>query len=101
MAMNTLNSLIDQQFVGDIKHLSRLRHGQPGHDSAHMLNEEEMSHLFKAGERATWLKIPAVRMTGRIGRTLDGILHAFEVSEVHWLRASRRPTALPKRSSAG
>ncbi|MBK7169090.1 MAG: DUF3336 domain-containing protein [Gammaproteobacteria bacterium] len=99
MAMNTLNSLIDQQFVGDINIF-------PGYGMANlgmilrMLNEEEMSHLFKAGERATWPKIPAVRMTGRIGRTLDGILHAFEVSEVHWLRASRRPTALPKRSSA-
>jgi NTE family protein len=103
IAMNTLNTLIDQQFVGDINIF-------PGYGMSNlsmilrMLDEDEMAHLFKSGERATWPKIPAIRMTGRIGRTLDGILHEFEVSEAHWLRASRRPHAAPgrrKRRAAG
>jgi len=88
-AMNTLNSLIDQQFVGDINIF-------PGYGMSNlsmllkMLSEDEMAHLFKAGERATWPKIPVIRMTTRIGRTLDGILHEFELSEAHWLRSARR-----------
>lgn len=90
--MNTLNAMIDQQFVGDINIF-------PGYGMSNlsmilrMLNEDEMQHLFKAGERATWSKIPAIQRTGQIGRTLDGILHDFEVSEVHWLRSSRRKIA--------
>ncbi len=92
MVMSTLNSLIDQQFVGDINIF-------PGYGMSNlsmilrMLNEDEMLHLFKAGERATWSKIPAIRMTGQIGRTLDAILHSFEASEAHWLRSSRRKSA--------
>mgnify|MGYP003620371212 FL=1 len=88
--MNALNSLIDQQFVGDINIF-------PGYGMSNlsmilkMLSEEEMAHLIKAGERATWPKIPVIGMTTRIGRTLDGILHEFELSEAHWLRVARRP----------
>lgn len=94
-AMNALNSLIDQQFVGDINIF-------PGYGLSNlnmilkMLSEDEMAHLFKAGERATWPKIPVIRMTTRIGRTLDGILHDFELSEAHWLRSSRRPHGVHK-----
>ena len=101
IALNTVNSLIDQQFVGDINIF-------PGYGMSNlsmilkMLNADEMAHLFKSGERATWPKIPAIRMTGRIGRTLDGILHDFEMTEAHWLRAraSRRPQAAPQRDEA-
>ena len=88
--MNALNSLIDQQFVGDINIF-------PGYGMSNLsmilkiLSEEEMAHLIKAGERATWPKIPVIGMTTRIGRTLDGILHEFELSEAHWLRVARRP----------
>ncbi len=94
MALNTVNTLIDQQFVGDINIF-------PGYGMSNlgmilrMLSEDEMAHLFRSGERATWPKIPAIAMTGRIGRTLDGILHEFEAHEAHWLRASRRPHAAP------
>jgi len=97
IALNTVNALIDQQFVGDINIF-------PGYGMSNlsmilkMLDADEMAHLFKSGERATWPKIPAIRMTGRIGRTLDGILHDFEMTEAHWLRAraSRRPQAAPQ-----
>lgn len=95
MALNTLNTLIDQQFVGDINIFPAYGLSSLGM-ILRMLSEDEMAHLFKAGERATWPKIPAIGMTGRIGRTLDGILHEFEASEAHWLRASRRPHAVPK-----
>ena len=87
MAMNTLNALIDQRFTADINIF-------PGYGASSlgmllkMLSEEEMAELILAGERATWPKIPAISTTTRIGRTLDGILHAFEVDEAHWLRTA-------------
>ena len=55
-----------------------------------MLSLDEMIELIGAGERATWPKIPVIRATTSIGRTLDGILHAFEVEEMHWLRQMRK-----------
>ncbi len=89
IALNTLNSLIDQQFTGDINIY-------PGYGlsglgmTLKMLSEDEMVELIKAGERATWPKIPAIGTTTRIGRTLDSILHAFEVEEMHWLKRARK-----------
>jgi NTE family protein len=90
--MNTLNALIDQQFTGDINifpayGLSSLRM------ILKMLSEEEMAELFLAGERATWPKIAAIGTTTRIGRTLDRILHAFEIDEAHWLRSAPQTCA--------
>jgi len=85
--MNAMNALIDQRFTGDINIF-------PGYGVAglgkilKMLSEEEMSDLIRAGERATWPKVPAIRQTTRIGRTLDRILHAFEIDEAHWLRTA-------------
>jgi predicted acylesterase/phospholipase RssA len=91
-AMNTLNAVIDQQFTGDINIF-------PGYGMASlgmllkMLSEEEMADLILAGERATWPKIPAISTTTRIGRTLDHILHDFEVDEAHWLRSAPQTDA--------
>ena len=74
-----------QRFTGDVNIL-------PGYGVfsvgklLSMLEEDEMIELLKAGERATWSKIPLIRTTTRIGRTLDRILLAFEADEAHWLR---------------
>lgn len=84
-AMNALNALIDQQFVGDINIF-------PGYGVSNlrlilsMLSEQEMNALIRSGERATWPKIPAIRQTTRIGRTLDGILRDIELKEAGWMR---------------
>lgn len=84
MAMNAINSLMDQRFIGDINIIP-----EKGQNSLSrllsMLSEEEMIDLIKAGERTTWPKVPVISTTTRIGRTLDKILHAFEVDESHWL----------------
>ncbi len=91
-AMNAINGLIDQRFTADINIF-------PGYGVASlskllkMLSEEEMADLIKAGERATWPKVPAIRTTTRIGRTLDKILHSFEIDEAHWLRTAPQTDA--------
>ena len=95
VGMTTLNALIDQQFTADINIF-------PDYGLASlsmilkMLSEEEMADLINAGERATWLKIPAIGTTTRIGYTLDRILHAFEVDEDHWLRTAPQTDAALK-----
>jgi TAG lipase/steryl ester hydrolase/phospholipase A2/LPA acyltransferase len=92
MGMTTLNALIDQRFTADINIF-------PDYGASSlsmilkMLSEEEMAQLIKAGERATWPKIPAIGTTTRIGYTLDRILHAFEVDEEHWLRTAPQSVA--------
>jgi NTE family protein len=92
VAMNTINALIDQQFTADINIF-------PGYGVSSlsailkMLSEEEMVELIREGERATWPKVPAIRVTTRIGRALDRILHDFEAEEAHWLKSVRRSQA--------
>ncbi|MCB1687651.1 MAG: DUF3336 domain-containing protein [Halioglobus sp.] len=89
VAMNTINALIDQQYTGDINIFPTY-----GLDSLKsilkMLSLEEMIELIKAGERASWPKLPAIAVTTSIGRTLDAILHDIEVKETHWLRRARK-----------
>lgn len=91
-ALNVVNALLDQQFTGDINifpgnGLSRLS------KLLKLMSEEEMAELIKAGERATWPKIPTIGTTTQIGRKLDGILHAFEIDEAHWLRTAPQTNA--------
>ena len=90
--MNAINALLDQQFTGDINIF-------PGYGLSSlgkllkMMSEEEMTDLIKAGERATWPKVPVIGLTTRIGRTLDGILHSFERDEAYWLRTTLKKKA--------
>ena len=90
--MNAINALLDQQFTGDINIF-------PGYGLSSlgkllkMMSEEEMRDLIKAGERATWPKVPVISLTTRIGRTLDGILHSFERDEAYWLRTAPKKKA--------
>jgi len=91
-AMNAANAILEQRFSADINIY-------PGYGMSGLgkilkiLSEEEMVELISAGERATWPKIPAIRTTTRIGRTLDKILHDFEVDEAHWLRTAPQTDA--------
>ena len=92
-ALNTVNALIDQRFTGDINitpdygpsSLSMI---------LKMLTEEEMAELIHAGERATWPRMPQIRITTRIGRTLDEIMRDFELEEAHWLQSAPHTDAV-------
>jgi NTE family protein len=94
-AMNTLNALIDQQFNGDINIFPDYGLSSLGM-ILKVLSEEEVLELFRSGERATWPKIPAIGTTTRIGRTLDRILHDFEIDEAHWLRSAPQNSVTPE-----
>jgi len=99
-AMNAANALLDQRFTADINIF-------PGYGVSSlgkllkMLSKEEMADLIIAGERATWPKVPVIRTTTRIGRSLDRILHAFEVDEAHWLKTAPQTDATLKQNRRG
>lgn len=91
--LNAINALIDQRFTGDINITP-----QYGPSSLSMilkmLSEEELAELILQGERATWPKLPAIRVTTRIGRALDEILRDFELKEAHWLQSAPHTDAM-------
>lgn len=89
VAMNAFNALIDQRYTADINifpgyGVSSLR------SLLKMMSVDELIELIAAGEHAAWPKIPAIRATTTIGRTLDGILHDFEAEESYWLKSARK-----------
>ena len=90
--LNAINSLLDQRFTGDVNIF-------PGRDVSGIrkfmktMSEEETADLVKAGERATWEKIPMIETTTTIGRTLDRIMLEFEIDEAHWLSSAPRTEA--------
>lgn len=94
-AIEALNALIDQQFKADVNIVPGFGDTRLA-DILRNLNEDEMVKLIAAGERATWPKLPIIDTTTRIGRTLDGILHEFEVDEAHWLRTAPQTDAAMK-----
>ena len=98
-ALEALNALIDQQFTADINIFPDYGPASLGM-ILRILDEEEMSGLIRAGERAAWPKIPAIATTTQIGRTLDRILHEFEVHEAHWLRSAPQTDAALKDDAA-
>ena len=87
--MNAFNALIDQRYTADINIFPD--YGMASLKSLlKMLTLEEMAELISAGERATWPRIPVISATTSIGRTLDGILRAFEAEEMDWLKHMRK-----------
>ena len=92
MAMTAVNAFIDQQFTADINIFP-----DKGATSMRMilkmLTKEELADLIKAGERATWPKIPAIRTTTRVGYTLDRILQSIEGGDDHWLKTGPQTDA--------
>lgn len=95
-SLNALSALIDQRFTGDINIFPGYGMGELG-KILKMLDETEMVELIAAGERATWPKLPNIRQTTRVGRTLDRILHQLEVEEAHWLRSAPSGDAAPEK----
>ncbi|GHD06019.1 hypothetical protein GCM10007052_00290 [Halioglobus japonicus] len=69
---NTMLSVINQDYMGDINIMPPFRFHNPARILAH-LSEPEILKLIKAGERATWSKLEMIRVQTDISRTLDGV----------------------------
>lgn len=80
MYANTFYSVALQDYRGDINILPDYRFVNP-RKLLSIPHEEEIIALERAGERSTWPQIETIRITTKVGRTLDRLLtHATEGS---------------------
>lgn len=86
--VNTLMSMVNQDYIGDINILPRNRFYNLMKLLAH-LSADDIMKLIASGERSTWRKIEMIRVQTRISRTLDRIRQDFEEEA---LRNSHKPT---------
>jgi NTE family protein len=75
---DSILSVINQDYVGDINILPPYRVHRPTKILAH-LTEKEIMALIEMGERATWPKIEMIRIQTSISRTLDRIRNSYEI----------------------
>ena len=74
---NTLLSVVNQDYVGDINILPKNRIAHPL-KILHHLSVDDAMKLIDEGERATWRRMEMIRVQTRISRTLERILHDYE-----------------------
>ena len=82
-AASALNSVLQQDYTGDINIHANFNLLKTSNLLSYW-SPEELSLLIDEGERATWPKMEAIRLTTKIGRVLDEILALYE-SEVEKL----------------
>ena len=51
------------------------------------LTYQELAELIIKGEKATWPKLEAIRVTTKIGRILDKILEEYEAEELELVKS--------------
>ncbi len=94
--VNSVHSLLDQTYTGDINIVPDFRWYNPVKALSH-ISEDELISLMQEGERSTWRELTAIDTCTRISRTLDEILERFERGDLKPTRAARRR---PKRPAA-
>jgi NTE family protein len=75
---DSMLSVINQDYMGDINILPPFRIHRPTKLLAH-LSETEILSLIEMGERATWPKIEMIRIQTRISHALDRIRNSYEI----------------------
>lgn len=78
---NTINSVVQQDYQGDINIMADFSVIKPNKLLA-ALTQEELTELIRKGEKATWPKLEAIRICTKVGRTLDEILEEYEMMEM-------------------
>lgn len=76
LVSNTVNSVIQQDYSGDINIMAESGILKPG-KLLSSLTVEELKGIIHKGELATWPKIDAIRITTKIGRVLEDILEDY------------------------
>jgi NTE family protein len=99
MLVNSVHSLLDQDYSGDITITPRFKWYNPAKILSH-LSEEDLTALMREGERCTWPHLAAIDTCTRISRTLDRILERFERGDLRPVRAARRRPRRPARKPA-
>ncbi len=89
-AMSMFYSVVAQDYKGDINIAPTFTYFDPRKLLA-QLSQDEIENLILEGERATWARLEQIRISSKIGKTLDDILddHAtHDVRTVYKKRAS-------------
>ncbi len=81
LAANNINSIVQQNYLGDINILADFNVFN-SRKVLSALTFDELSELITKGEKSTWPKIEAIRVTTKIGRVLDRILEDYENQEL-------------------
>jgi NTE family protein len=89
---NTLISVVNQDYIGDINILPRNRFHNPFKLLARLSTDEVMK-LVSSGERSTWRKIEMIRNQTRISRTLDNIVRDYEEQYLRNHNGSKKSNA--------
>jgi NTE family protein len=84
---NTVLSVVNQDYVGDVMIMPRNRLPHPL-KILHHLSVDEAMKLIDQGERATWRRMEMIRVQTQISRTLDAILKDYEED---YIRRHREP----------
>jgi len=80
-AMSMFYSVVAQDYKGDINIAPSFSYYDPRKLLA-QLSEEEVDHLTREGERSTWAKLEQIRISSKIGQTLDDILDEHGAHDV-------------------
>ena len=82
---NTINSIVQQEYMGDINIIADFSTIRP-RKLLSALSYKELTELINKGEKATWPKLEAIRITTKVGRILDQILAEYETEELKLAR---------------
>lgn len=74
---NAINSIVQQDYIGDINIFADFNILKASKVLA-TWTPEELKAIIDQGEKATWPKLEAIRVTTKIGRILDEILEQYE-----------------------
>lgn len=74
---NAVNSVIQQDYTGDINIIANLKPSDIT-KLRKSFTAKELKAFIQRGEKATYPKIEAIRLTTKIGRTLDRIITAYD-----------------------
>jgi len=95
MFVNSIHSLLDQEYSGDVNIVPSFRWYNPGKLLSH-LSEKDLMELVDGGEHASFESVETIRTCTKISRTMEEILHRFEFGDlrpdatVYRPRSSRR-----------
>ncbi len=97
LLLNSVHSLMDQEYSGDINIVPSFRWYSPGKILSH-LTEKELVALVEGGEHSTYPNVEAIRICTKISRTMEDILQRFEYGDLRPQEETvRRPRSSRRR----
>ncbi len=99
MFLNSIHSLMDQEYSGDINIVPSFRWYNPGKVLSH-LSEKDLLDLMSGGEHSAYPNIESIRICTKISRTMEELLHRFEYGDLRPGVAVDKPRASRRRPPA-